>query len=333
MNALHLIQSLEFAIKTNTPILIKGKPGIGKSDIVATAAQKANAQLIISHPVVSDPTDYKGLPFAGKDETAHFMPFGELRQLIDATEKTVYFLDDLGQAAPSVQAAAMQLILARRINGHKVSDSVVFIAATNNKADKAGVSGILEPVKSRFTILDLEVSSEDWQIWARDNNNIPLELIAFIRFRPELLHKFDPTKEIVNSPCPRNIAEVGKQQNSGLPSHLMFEFFSGRCGEAWAAEYKGFLDLFKELPSIDEIALNPKTAPISEKPGVHFALSGLIAKHMNEKNIDAFVTYLDRLPPDINVACMKDATARKRDLAMTKAYNSVWAPKFGNLYL
>ena len=60
------------------------------------------------------------------------------------------FLDDLGQAPMSVQAAAMQLILARRINGFKISDKVIFMAATNRREDKAGVTGILEPVKSRF---------------------------------------------------------------------------------------------------------------------------------------------------------------------------------------
>ncbi len=43
----------------------------------------------------------------------------------------VCLLDDLGQAPPAVQAAAMQLLLARRVNGHAVSDHVTFLAATN----------------------------------------------------------------------------------------------------------------------------------------------------------------------------------------------------------
>ncbi len=70
-----------------------------------------------------------------------------------ATKLTACFIDDLGQATPAVQAAAMQLILARTLNGHRVSDHVVFIAATNRRTDRAGVSGILEPVKSRFATL------------------------------------------------------------------------------------------------------------------------------------------------------------------------------------
>ena len=63
MKPTELSDYLSFAIANNFPTLITGKPGIGKSDIVSQAAKVADTKLIISHPVVSDPTDYKGLPF------------------------------------------------------------------------------------------------------------------------------------------------------------------------------------------------------------------------------------------------------------------------------
>ena len=155
-----LATTLAIAMEYKLNILIKGTPGIGKTDIVHQAAEKSNNKLIISHPVVSDPVDYKGMPAIitiDKETRAEFLPFGDLQALIEAEGPTTFFMDDLGQAPPAVQAAAMQLLLARRINNHKVSDHVCFIAATNNKEDKAGVSGILEPVKSRFcSIIQLE---------------------------------------------------------------------------------------------------------------------------------------------------------------------------------
>lgn len=213
MRAKNLSEFLEFSIQNHFPVLIKGKPGIGKSDIVAQACNKLDVDLIISHPVVSDPTDFKGLPFPGEDGIAHFLPFGDLHSLVTATKETVFFLDDLGQAPASVQAACMQLLLARRINGHKVSDNVTFIAATNRREDRAAVNGLLEPVKSRFaSIVELEVNTDDWIQWAL-NNNMPTELISFIQFRPELLDNFEPSKDIINSPMPRTVAYVGKMQN------------------------------------------------------------------------------------------------------------------------
>ena len=332
MNSSKLNDLLQFGIKNNLPILIKGKPGIGKSDIVESACKAANARLIISHPVVSDPTDYKGLPFAGTDGAAHFMPFGELRDLIEAKEKTVFFLDDLGQAPASVQAACMQLILARRINGHRVSDQVTFIAATNRKEDRAGVSGLLEPVKSRFaTIVELEVNPDEWVKWAL-GNNMPVELIAFIRFRPTILDKFEATKDITNSPCPRTIAAVGKMQTAGLDSSLEFEVFKGAAGEAFAVEYSAFLKMYRNLPDVDQIILNPSKAIVPTEPAILYAISGAIAARMTEQTLSPITQYMKRLPGEIAVVTMKDAITRNQKLTQTKAFIQ-WASDNGNFIL
>ena len=320
MKPSELATYLTFCIEHRFPVLIKGKPGIGKSDIVTQAANDAKVKLIISHPVVSDPTDYKGLPFPKKDGTADFLPFGDLHQLITAKEKTIFFLDDLGQATPSVQAACMQLLLARRINGHIISDQVTFIAATNRREDKAGVSGLLEPVKSRFiSIVELEVHTNDWVKWALDNN-MPTELIAFIRFRPDLLDNFLPSKDIVNSASPRTVAAVGKQQAAGLSEKFEFEAFKGAAGEAFAVEYRAFLKIYRELPSLDEIIMNPGGTAVPVQPATKYAISSALASKMNDQNIGAICTYLDRMEPEISVACMKDAATKNRHICKNRAY-------------
>jgi len=152
MRAKKLAGLLQLAFKNNHKVLIKGEPGIGKSDLVEQACADV-FDLMISHPAVSDPTDYKGMPavFAREGMTvAEFLPFGDLLKLINAKKPTVCFIDDIGQAAPAVQAALMQLLLARRVNGHKISKDVVFCGATNDTTHMAGVSGLLEPVKSRW---------------------------------------------------------------------------------------------------------------------------------------------------------------------------------------
>lgn len=332
MTPTQLTSYLQYAITNRFPVLIKGKPGIGKSDLVEVAAIFAGADLIISHPVVSDPTDYKGLPFAEAGK-AKFLPFDDLQKLIDADKPTVYFLDDLGQAPASVQAACMQLLLARRINGFKVSDYVTFIAATNRKEDKAAVSGLLEPVKSRFaSIIELEVTTDDWIKWAL-NNNMPIELIAFIRFKPDLLDNFTPSKDIVNSPSPRTVANVGKQQSAGLPKDLEFEVFKGAAGEGFAIEYCAFLDMFRNMPNIDQIILNPTGAEIPTEPGILYGLSGALAHKMNDNNIDSIVTYLNRLPGEIAVCCIKDAITKKPALVNTRGYIKFATGKTGNLIL
>jgi hypothetical protein len=310
---------LSTTIHAQLPVLIKGAPGIGKTDIVKQACHQADAKLIISHPVVSDPVDYKGFPYV-IDNEAHFLPFGELNQLIKADCPTVYFLDDLGQAPAAVQAAAMQLILERRINGHKVSDQVTFLAATNRKTDRAGVSGILEPVKSRFaSIVELEPDVNDWVKWAI-KSRLPPELIAFIRFRPSLLHDFKPSTDINNSPCPRTVHNVARLMQAGLPPELQYEAFTGAAGEGFAIEFVGFMQIYQTLPDPDSILVDPDRADVPEDPATLFALSGALAKKADKASMQSIVRYSHRLPVEFSVLLITDSVTHCPGVQETQAF-------------
>lgn len=317
-----LKKTLSFSIAHKLPVLIKGAPGIGKSDIVAQACIDSGCELIVSHPVVSDPTDYKGLPFPDANGgEAHFLPFGELNKLIKADKPTVFFLDDLGQAPMSVQAACMQLILARRINGHKVSDHVVFMAATNRRSDRAGVMGILEPVKSRFSaIVELEVSHEDWTEWAIDNN-MPSELISFIQFMPNMLNDFKPTADIVNSPCPRTVAYVGKILNGNPPKEIRSHMITGAAGEGFAAELEAYLATYSKIPNWMEFLRTAATVEIpTGDPSMMYAYSGFVSGNVDTKTFAAAMKFVNRMPTEFQVLCIKNAIYRKKGLANTQEF-------------
>ncbi len=295
-------QATEFLfryIKEKIPVMLTGAPGVGKSSIVEAAAKAAGFDLILSHPVVSDPTDAKGLPWPSKDgESASFLPFGELAQAIKATKPTVWFLDDLGQASPAVQASYMQLLLARQVNGHKLPDCVTFIAATNRRTDRAGVSGILTPVLSRFgAIIGIEANIDDWTVWAL-NAGMPAELVSFIRFRPNLLHVFDPQKanDMENFPCPRTWEYVGRALQMGLPNDLEFAAFAGAVGEGAAIELRGFLSMLRSnLPNIDGILLDPDNASIPTRPDMLWAVTTALAKKVTALNCGRIFRYAERL--------------------------------------
>jgi len=326
-----LMQTITFAIKNNLPMMITGAPGVGKSDIVSQACMASEAELIISHPVVSDPTDYKGLPFPDPNgKEAHFLPFGELNKLINASKPTVFFLDDLGQAPASVQASCMQLILARRVNGFKISDQVTFIAATNRRGDKAGVQGILEPVKSRFAaILELTPDVDDWVDWAI-KNDMPTTLISFIRYRPELLHKFTPTASIENSPSPRTIANVGKLMNLLGNANVVLEVYAGAAGKGFATELIAFIEIAKDLPDIQYILSSPSSFAIPANPAQQYALCGVISHYMKSETVKPLSIVIERLPKEFQVMAVLDASKRCPSYLKSNEYAS-WIVKNQNL--
>jgi hypothetical protein len=324
VNPSQLLELLVAYIQARLPVLVTGAPGIGKSDIIDQAARATGHDLLISHPVVEDPTDSKGLPFPSPDgSVARFLPFGDLERALRATTPLLWFLDDLGQASPAVQAAKMQLLLARRIGDHVLPDCVTFVAATNRRNDNAGVSGILDPVISRFaTVVELEPSIDDWTAWAV-RNGVAAELIAFLRFRPDLLSVKKTSRDIENAPSPRTWGFVAKTM-AVVPKSLELISYAGSVGEGAASELMSFLAIYRELPSPDAILLSPDTAPIPETPAALYAVSSALAAHSTEGNFERVLTYNERLIDEghreFGALLARDAVRRKPELASTHAF-------------
>jgi hypothetical protein len=324
-------------IAARMPLLITGAPGIGKSDIMTQAAQTAGVDLLISHPAVCDPTDFKGLPWMQTgDDFARFVPFGDFHTALTATRPLAWLFDDLGQSNPSVQAAAMQLFLARRVNGHILPDCITFLAATNRRIDRAGVSGILEPVKSRFvSIVELEPNVDDWCSWAI-NHGIPYTLIAFLRYRPELLCKFEATADLTNSPVPRTWKHLADVESLGLSPELESEAMSGAVGNGAAIEYIAFRQMAKSLGNLDAILLDPVKASIPREPSQLYATIVGLASRANETNFGRIVTYAQRLYTEADrgefaALLIRDSQRRNSKIAYTDDYVRMQVSPLGQL--
>lgn len=295
-----LFDLLVSAFQDNQIVCIVGEPGVGKSDIVDQARQKLGMDLILSHPVVEDPTVPAGLPWVSEDhQSAQFLPFGNLHRALNATTPTIWFLDDFGQASPATQAAYMQLLLARKLNGHVLPECVNFVVATNERTHKAGVSGLLEPVKSRMdAIVRLRADLDDYCDWAF-KNNLPKELIGFLRQRPELLSKFEPTADLTQSPSPRSWAKcskwIEKSLKGNLSSDLQYPAYAGCVGEGAAIELKASLQLMVNMPNLDSILKDPKKAPIPTEPAIMYAVCAGLAYKATDSNFRGIALYAQRL--------------------------------------
>jgi hypothetical protein len=285
-------------IRAGLPVLLVGQPGQGKTEIVEQVCKELKYDMIKTHPVVDEPIDYKGFPFPYTDSNgvprAAFIPFADLEKMMTAEKPTLSFADDAGHAPKAVQAAYMQLLLNRAINGIKISDHVRFIAASNRKEDKAGVQGFLEPLKDRFTtIMELISSLEDWIAWAV-KQKLPFEIISFVRYQPGILMEWEPRPDFSRTPTPRGIFGVAQMLKAGIPENLRLKLIAGAIGKRRAAEFLSFLDIYKELIDPDEVIKNPTKVKIPTKPGHKYALCGALAARAKKSTIDAIITFANR---------------------------------------
>jgi len=205
----------------------------------------------------------------------------------------------------------MQLLLARRVNGHKVSDYVTFMAATNRREDRAGVQGILDPVKSRFTaILELDVSLDDWVAWAY-KNKMPEQLISFIKYMPDTITKQETNSAILasiaNTANPRTIYHVGQLMNAGMPNGCEHELVAGAAGKAFATMFMAFLKLYGKLPDLKQILDNPEGAFMPTEIDQLFAVSGMLSFNASIKNFKKAVHYIQRMGAEYQAMTIRDS--------------------------
>lgn len=313
-------------IAQRMPVMIQGSPGIGKTDIVMAATMAAGGDLLSVYCATSDPMDPKGMPATWFDQStqkqvADFLPFGYMNKIINATKLLVVFLDDLGQAPPAVQAAFMNLILARKTgDGTPISEHVVFVAATNRRQDKANVSGILEPVKSRFfTIVELECDLDDWVDWAIEKKLDPRG-ISFVKFRDmKVLNDFQPSLDLTNCPSPRTVTQALKMLPF-LDDDEMVEALAGACGRGWADEFTGFCRILKAIPNPDLIKANQSAVQVPTEASVQFALTLNLGRICDEYNADNIIGFMMRMNADYWPVFKKVALTQNSMISQTAAY-------------
>lgn len=308
-------QALASAITANRPVFIWGAPGVGKSDTVRQVAAGLNRDLVDIRAVLLDPVDLRGLPHINEDHRAHWCP----PAFLPTSGSGLLFLDELNAAPPLVQAACFQLVLDRRLGEYELPPGWTVVAAGNRESDRAAANRMPSALRNRFVHLEFDVDLSDWVAWAL-RAGLMTEIIAFIRLRPTLLHDFDPRKDDRAFPTPRSWHMASDLLQSKPNPSLEMELLAGTVGEGAAAEFMGFLRIFRTLPSPDSILMDPANAPTPEDPATLYALTGALARQASEQNMDRLVQYANRLPDEFSVMLIRDALRINPEVVNTRAY-------------
>lgn len=309
-------EALKQCIAAGRPPHIWGPPGIGKSEVVRQVADELKLGLIDVRAVLLDPVDLRGLPKINGDGMAHWCP----PAFLPREGKGILFLDELNAAPPLVQAACYQLILDRKLGEYELPDGWVIIAAGNRETDRAVTSRMSSALANRFVHIDFDVDVNDWIDWAL-GKGLQTELIAFIRFRPTLLHQFDPKRNEKAFPTPRSWEFTSDVLAAGN-SKIELDLATGIVGEGAATELMAFLKVYRNLPNPDVILMDPKSASVPQDPATLYAICGSLANKASDQNFERVITYSNRLPDEFSVLLVRDAVKRDNQLSLTRAFIS-----------
>jgi hypothetical protein len=95
------------------------------------------------------------------------------------------------------------------------------------------------------------------------------------------------------------------------PPALLHPVIAGCVGEGAAAEFIGFLRLYRELPDLDAVLTHPDSTPVPREPAVLYALVGALVERCrnDQAPLTNFVKYALRFPEEFAVLALRDALA------------------------
>lgn len=148
-------------------IMLSGRHGIGKSEILTRFYQKRGMKVVsLFLGQMSDPGDLIGLPH--KDEKSGRTEFMPPYWFPVDGKPIVLFLDELNRARPEVLQTIMDLALNRKLAGKKLPEGSILISAVND-GEEYQLTDLDPALVSRFNIYTFMPTIAEWLLWANEN--------------------------------------------------------------------------------------------------------------------------------------------------------------------
>ena len=291
-------KSILKAFKVKRPLFLWGPPGIGKSELVEGITQELGGHMIDLRLGQMEPTDIRGIPFYNKDNGK--MDWAEpidlpSQELADDYPVVVLFLDEMNSAAPSVQAAAYQLILNRRIGKYRLPDNVVIVAAGNRESDKGVTYRMPTPLANRFIHQEMRHDFPSWQEWAVQNK-IHKDVVGYLSFAKQDLYDFDAKSASRAFATPRSWTFVSQLLNDEEgDDETVMNLIAGTVGEGLAVKFMAHRKIAGRMPKpedilsgkVDTLDVKEVSAMYSLVISMCYELKAAVEKKVDDKKFHA----------------------------------------------
>lgn len=336
MRILDLVKLAPRLYEAGNTISLVGPPGCGKTqvvehEIVKILSDKYGEQFGFHDSLAPtlDAPDYKGflLPIKNPDGTAGsaFTRSPELpsKEYLEQHPRGIYFVDELSSAEMLTQKALAPVLLDKRFGNERLPPGWQVWAASNRMSDRAGVVRQPSHVRNRVTEINIENDALSWAVWAESHGVHPLIIawakqhphIAFVNEVPATDRPFSTARSLTRAASVLQVGlerdEDGKIKDMELPSDaLVQQAVMGDIGEGAAADLFGYLKIHDQLPTLDEIVADPKSAKCPKDLSAGWAAGQMCIHYAKGANIDKLWQYTERLPKEVQVSMAKSLLER-----------------------
>jgi len=240
--------------KLPTPLLIFGRPGIGKSTIVGEL-EKYDIDVVDIRLAYFDVSDLittyikkSDLDNKPKEVRYHILEKAYAKWLIDLCKESskpavVLLLDELDKANPIIYNVLLQLALDRKYDELELPRNVFIVAVANYTIDSPTASSIFsnKALFDRFDEYAMLPSLKSWIKYAHANG-VASEVITYLKLNPDKLYYYDEETELILT-TPRRWEKI---------SNLMNLF-----NQSYEKKYKGIekiIEAFLKYVGVEHVA-------------------------------------------------------------------------------
>ena len=294
------------------PVMIWGPPGVGKSAIIRDLCEEKGIGFVDIRLSQREPVDLRGLPVPREDRVDWLLS-GEWPR--DPASAGIILLDELTAADRSLQVAAYELILDRRLGDlYELPRGWMVVAAGNRVEDRAVAGMFSSALANRFCHLEMAADLDDWLRWA-NASGVHADVMAFLRFQPRAF--FDMTGNVEQGwPSPRSwerVSQVLQQLGDALPAASLNAMVEGLIGTGAATEFLAFREQSRLLPDVAAMLDSRHPIVIPERADQRYAFASALARHVwpgptavESDRLARFFQISEQLPSDFATLALLD---------------------------
>jgi len=263
------------------PLMLWGPPGVGKSTVVREVCAAKGIGFVDVRLAQREPIDLRGLPVPNKDGNGvDWLVSSEWPR--DPASRGVILFDELTAADRTLQVAAYELILDRRLGTlYEVPPGWFLMGAGNRAGDRAVAGTMSSALANRFCHLEIAPDLADWMVWARARGVHP-HVLGLLQFTPSLFLQLDDVELQRGWPSPRSWERVGIVLDSEqrLGDRGLRRMVEGLVGPGAARALFSFRDSAKELPDVPGMLEGSDAFKVPRRSDLKCALCASVAFHM-----------------------------------------------------